>query len=485
MDSDRLDIARHWILKHPPPGGWKPSRLTRTLFVERFGGVYEHSPWVAAAAYDTGLTNGADTAEGLAKALAAAAAKATAEDKRALIGAHPDLAGRLALAGTLTADSTSEQSSAGLDRLAPEELRQFAALNHAYRERFGFPFIMAVKGKSKADILAAFQRRLAEDADDETRTALAEIDRIAAPRLKDILAWRSERARHSRPHPVVQRRSGDWRPVRLFADRRRRRSDRRRKDRGRRARPRRPLPAPQRAHRVDDHAGCLIMPGFIDAHVHYPQTQVIGSYGAQLLDWLHNYTFVEEQKFVDPAPLRHAVARFLPRRIVPLGTTTAMVYCTVHPQSVEAFFAAAEERGARMIAGKAMMDRDAPQALRDHRGGGYDESKALIERWRGRGRLGYAITPRFAVTSTQAQLEAAGALAARDFQTAYVQTHARREQGRDRPRGGAVSGREELSRRLRAGGPDPAPVGVRPLHPFAGQRKSPRLPPAVRSPRSA
>ena len=100
-----------------------------------------------------------------------------------------------------------------------------------------------------------------------------------------------------------------------------------------------------------------------------------------------------------------------------------MVYCTVHPQSVDAFFTAAEARGARMIAGKVMMDRDAPQALMDTAQRGYDESKALIERWRGRGRLGYAITPRFAVTSTQAQLEAAGALA-REFPDCYVQTHA-------------------------------------------------------------
>ena len=100
-----------------------------------------------------------------------------------------------------------------------------------------------------------------------------------------------------------------------------------------------------------------------------------------------------------------------------------MVYCTVHPRSVDAFFAAAEERGARMIAGKVMMDRDAPEALMDTAQRGYDESKALIERWRGRGRLGYAITPRFAVTSTQAQLEAAGALA-REFPDCYVQTHA-------------------------------------------------------------
>jgi len=124
---------------------------------------------------------------------------------------------------------------------------------------------------------------------------------------------------------------------------------------------------------VDDHAGSFIMPGFIDAHVHYPQTQVIGSYGAQLLDWLHNYTFVEEQKFVDPAHCARIAAFFLDE-LFRSGTTTAMVYCTVHPQSVDAFFAAAEERGARMIAGKVMMDRDAPRALMDTAQRGYDES---------------------------------------------------------------------------------------------------------------
>ena len=102
------------------------------------------------------------------------------------------------------------------------------------------------------------------------------------------------------------------------------------------------------------------MPGFIDAHIHYPQTQVIGSYGAQLLDWLRNYTFVEEQKFDDPAHCAR-VADFFLDELFRCGTTTAMVYCTVHPQSVEAFFTAAEQRGARMIAGKVMMDRDAPQ----------------------------------------------------------------------------------------------------------------------------
>ncbi len=172
---------------------------------------------------------------------------------------------------------------------------------------------------------------------------------------------------------------------------------------------------------VDDHSGCLVMSGFIDAHIHYPQTQVIGSYGAQLLDWLHNYTFVEEQKFADPHHCAR-VAEFFLDELFRCGTTTAMVYCTVHPQSVDAFFAAAERRGARMIAGKTMMDRDAPAALTDTAQRGYDESKALIERWRRRGRLDYAITPRFAITSSQAQLEAAGALAD-EFPGVYVQTH--------------------------------------------------------------
>jgi guanine deaminase len=172
---------------------------------------------------------------------------------------------------------------------------------------------------------------------------------------------------------------------------------------------------------IDDHAGSFIMPGFIDTHVHYPQTQVIGSYGAQLLDWLYNYTFVEERKFADPAHCARVAAFFLDE-LIRSGTTTAMVYCTVHPESVDAFFTAAEARAMRMIAGKVMMDRDAPEGLRDTAERGYDESKALIEHWRGRGRLGYAITPRFAVTSTQAQLDAAGALA-REFPECYVQTH--------------------------------------------------------------
>jgi len=173
--------------------------------------------------------------------------------------------------------------------------------------------------------------------------------------------------------------------------------------------------------KTDDYSGKLILPGFIDTHIHYPQTRVIASYGAQLLEWLQKYTFVEEQKLRDPA---HAgvVARFFLDELFRHGTTTAMVYCTVHPESVDAFFAESERRDARMIAGKVMMDRNAPEALRDTPELGYDETKALIQRWRGKGRLDYAISPRFAPTSSDAQLEASGALA-REHPEAYVQTH--------------------------------------------------------------
>jgi guanine deaminase len=172
---------------------------------------------------------------------------------------------------------------------------------------------------------------------------------------------------------------------------------------------------------VDDHSGRLILPGFIDTHIHYPQTRVIGSYGAQLLEWLQKYTFPEEQKFSDRGHA-DAVAEFFLDEMFRQGTTTAVVYCTVRPESVDAFFAASERRGARMIAGKLMMDRNAPAALTDTPQRGYDESRALLERWRGRGRLDYAITPRFAITSTDAQLQAAGALA-REFPDCFVQTH--------------------------------------------------------------
>ncbi len=173
---------------------------------------------------------------------------------------------------------------------------------------------------------------------------------------------------------------------------------------------------------VDDHSGALLMPGLIDVHIHYPQTQVIASYGAQLLDWLHTYTFVEEQRFADPEHCA-TVSEFFLSELFRNGTTTALVYCTVYPQSADAFFAAAERTNARMIAGKAMLDRNAPKGLLDRDvQASYDETKALIGRWQGRGRLDYAVTPRFAVTSSAEQLEAAGTLV-REHPGVYMQSH--------------------------------------------------------------
>ena len=172
---------------------------------------------------------------------------------------------------------------------------------------------------------------------------------------------------------------------------------------------------------VIDHRPGLILPGFIDTHIHYPQMQVIGSYAKDLLEWLNTYTFVEEQRFADA---EHAarIASLFCDELVRYGTTTAAVYCSVHPESVDAFFTEAKKRGMRMVAGKVMMDRNAPQGLLDTPQRGYDESKALLEKWDGVGRLHYAITPRFALTSTQAQMEMTQDLV-REFSDAYVQTH--------------------------------------------------------------
>jgi guanine deaminase len=172
---------------------------------------------------------------------------------------------------------------------------------------------------------------------------------------------------------------------------------------------------------VDYWPDCLILPGLIDSHIHFPQTQVIASFGAQLLDWLQNYTFLEEQRFGDSAHSAR-IASFFLDELARNGTTTAAVYCTVHPESAEAFFAESARRNTRMIAGKVMMDRGAPAGLLDSAERGYVESKALIDRWHGRGRQLYAISPRFALTSSDAQLEAAGALAS-EHPDCYVQTH--------------------------------------------------------------
>jgi guanine deaminase len=165
----------------------------------------------------------------------------------------------------------------------------------------------------------------------------------------------------------------------------------------------------------------LITAGFIDCHVHYPQTQIIGSFGEQLIDWLNRYTFVAEQAFASPDHARQ-VARVFLDECLRAGTTTAAVYCTVHPQSVDAFFEAAAERDLRMIAGKALMDRNAPAELSDTAKSGYDESRALIAKWHGRGRALYAVTPRFAASSTPRQMEMAGQLWAEHPGT-YLQSH--------------------------------------------------------------
>ena len=161
--------------------------LSRNAFVDRFGGVFEHSPWVAEAAFDAGLDDVCDTATGLHALMARAMMAGGDDQKLALIMAHPDLAGRLARAGRLTAESTKEQASAGLDQLTDEERARFTELNDAYKARFGFPFIMAVKGRSKGEIMDAFERRIAHDRTQEFSTALSEISRIALLRLGDML----------------------------------------------------------------------------------------------------------------------------------------------------------------------------------------------------------------------------------------------------------------------------------------------------------
>jgi len=172
---------------------------------------------------------------------------------------------------------------------------------------------------------------------------------------------------------------------------------------------------------VADHRPHLVLPGLIDTHLHFPQTQAIASYGAQLLEWLNTYIFVEEQKFAAPEHAAFIAGRFMDE-LLSNGTTTAVAYCSVHPQSVDAYFTAAEQRGMLMIGGKVMMDRNAPDALRDTPQTGYDETKRLIGKWHGRSRAHYAISPRFAITSTPEQMEMSRALVA-EHPDCYVQTH--------------------------------------------------------------
>ena len=165
----------------------------------------------------------------------------------------------------------------------------------------------------------------------------------------------------------------------------------------------------------------LILPGFVDGHLHYPQIGVIASFGTQLLDWLETYTFPEEARFADQKYAAETAKLFLDL-LLSNGTTTAAVFCTVHPQSADAFFEECSARNLRMIAGKILMDRNAPDTVTDTAPSGYEDTKALIEKWHGTGRNLYAVTPRFAPTSTPEQLQVCGSLMS-EFPSVYLQSH--------------------------------------------------------------
>jgi guanine deaminase len=180
----------------------------------------------------------------------------------------------------------------------------------------------------------------------------------------------------------------------------------------------------RRAHpeaRVNDYGDCLISAGFVDAHVHYPQTAIIASWGKRLIDWLNTYTFPEEARFADPAYAATIAARYLDL-VLARGTTAVCSYATIHLASVDAIFTAAQARGMRVFAGKTCMDRNAPENLRDTAQSAYDDSKALLQKWHGVDRLSYVITPRFSPTSTPEQLAALGALW-REYPGCLMQTH--------------------------------------------------------------
>ena len=172
---------------------------------------------------------------------------------------------------------------------------------------------------------------------------------------------------------------------------------------------------------VKDFTGQLILPGLIDTHIHFPQTEMIGAYGEQLLTWLEKHAFPAEQQFHD-SEYATGIANIFIDELLRNGTTTALVFGTVHPQSVDAFFTEAQKRNLRMIAGKVMMDRNCPETLSDTAESGYQESKALIEKWHGVDRLSYAVTPRFAPTSTKAQLDNCGKLL-KEYPDVYLHTH--------------------------------------------------------------
>jgi guanine deaminase len=170
-----------------------------------------------------------------------------------------------------------------------------------------------------------------------------------------------------------------------------------------------------------DFSGRLIMPGFIDTHTHYPQTDIIASHGTQLLEWLEKYTFPTEAKFSD-INVANSTAEFFCDELLRNGTTTSAVFATIHPESVDAIFRAAQKRDMRLISGKVMMDRNAPDFLCDTAQSSYDDSAKLIEKWHRNGRALYAVTPRFAPTSSDAQLRVAGRLL-QEYDGLYLQSH--------------------------------------------------------------
>ena len=185
--ATRAQIAAHWAATHPHVRRDRPSEMDRATFVARFGGVFEHSPWIAERAHDLELGPPHDTAIGLQNALARIFRRATEAERLDVLKAHPDLAGRLAAAKRLTAESTSEQASAGLDALTDAERATFERLNAEYVAKHGFPFIVAVRDHDKAGILAAFERRIAKDRAAEFAEACRQVERIALHRLSDML----------------------------------------------------------------------------------------------------------------------------------------------------------------------------------------------------------------------------------------------------------------------------------------------------------
>lgn len=183
----RIDIAEHWAATHPHSRATGPSQLGPDEFVAQFGGIFEHSPWIAERAHGLELGPAHDSAIGLHNALARVFRSASEAERLGVLQAHPDLAGKLAAAKRLTAESTAEQASAGLDALTDAERAEFTRLNEAYTQKFGFPFIIAVRDHTKASIMAAFTTRLTHDRTDEFAEACKQVERIALHRLKDLL----------------------------------------------------------------------------------------------------------------------------------------------------------------------------------------------------------------------------------------------------------------------------------------------------------